>query len=286
MIAHVAEAGEGSGRVVLQLGPQMSPVAMQAALQVAQSFRSEIEGLYSDDGMLLELAKFPFAREISVAGTVKGPLDTVTLQRRQHRIAAAVLRRAAAAAESVGIRFTSSVRSADSTQALAEACAERGPWNMVTLSEPLGPQDGVKLREMFSSVWGTTGFVVVGRKTWRISGPVIAVVEDIERFSPLLRTAELIATSSASPVEMLIATHSAAHAIDMEAQARLILNSEVRDHVPLSIVSDATAHVIAETLRAHGAGFVIAHYDGIAMPSEGGESLLAENVEGPLLLVR
>lgn len=286
MIAHVAEAGEGSGRVVLQLGPQSSPLALEAAVQLARSFRSEIEGLYADDGKLLDLTAFPFAREISVAGTVKGPFDADVLRRRQHRIAAAALRRAATTAHQAGIRFTATLRGDDVTRALAGACAERGPWNMVALGEPLAGHDRVRLREMFANVWGTTGFVVVGPKAKRLSGPVVAIVEDIERFSPLLRTAEQIAGATASPVEVVLAAHSPAHAVDMEAQARLVLNSEGRDHVVIVTLADASAKSIGEAVRSLGAGFVIAHYDGIAVPSEGEETLLSENLEGPLLLVR
>lgn len=285
MIAHVAEAGEGSGRVVLQMGPLLSAVALDAALQVARSFRSEVEALYTDDGML-DLAAFPFAREISVAGAIKGPFDTDALRRRQHRTAAATLRRAASAARDAGIGFSSSVRPDDATSALAEACAERGPWNMVALGEPIGSHDVIKIREMFSSVWGTTGFVLTGPKATRTSGPVIAVVEDIERFAPLLRTAQHLAAAISSTPEVVLATDSPERLVQMEAQARLMLTDELQSTLPMSTVSFGGAPAIGEMLRARGAGFVIAHYDGIAVPSQGEDTLLAESLEGPLLIVR
>ena len=286
MIAHVAEAGEGSGRVVLQIGPKLSPVALEAALKLARSIRSEVEAVYTDDGMLLDLAAHPFAREISVSGAVKGAIDTVKLQRRQHRTAAATVRRTEAAAREAGIRISSSVHQQDTARALAEACAARGPWNMVALGEPLASHDRVRLREMFSSVWGTTGFVLTGQKARRTTGPVVAIVEDIERFSPLLRTAEHLAAATACASEILMAGHSVEQVIEMETQARLILNSEGHGNLPITSVANATAASIAQALRSLGAGFVIAAYDGIAMPSEGEETLLAEGLEGPLLLVR
>lgn len=286
MIAHVAEAGEGSGRVVLQIGPRLSPVALEAALQLARSFRSEIEALYTDDGMLLDLAAHPFAREISVSGTVKGAIDTDKLQRRQHRAAAATVRRAERAARDAGIRFSSSVHQQDAAGVLADACAARGPWNIVALGEPLAGHDRVKLREMFTSIWGTTGFVLTGPKARRTSGPVVAIVEDIERFSPLLRTAEHLAAANACATEVLMAGHSVEHVIEMEAHARIILNDEAHANLPITSVVNATATSIAHALRALGAGFVVAAYDGIAVPSEGEETLLAEGLEGPLLLVR
>jgi hypothetical protein len=286
MIAHVAEAGEGSGRVVLQIGPRLSPIALDAALQLARSFRSEIEALYTDDGMLLDLAAHSFAREISISGSVKGPIDTVTLQRRQHRTAAATVRRTESAAREAGIRITSSVHQQDAARALADACAARGPWNMVALGEPLANHDRVKLREMFSSVWGTTGFVLTGPNAKRITGPVVAIVEDIERFAPLLRTAEHLAAAAACATEVLMVGHSAEHVIEMETQARLMLSDDAFNNLPITSVSHASPAAIGNALRSLGAGFVIAAYDGIAVPSEGEETLLAENLEGPLLLVR
>lgn len=286
MIAHVAEAGEGSGRVVLQMGPQLSPVALDAAFQLARSFRSEVEGLYTNDNMLFDLAAFPFAREISIAGIVKGPFDTDNLKRRQHRAAAATMRRAAGAARRAGIRFTSSVRQDDAASALADACAERGPWNMVALGEPIGSHDRVKLREMFSSVWGTTGFVLIGPKAKRTSGPVVAVVEDIERLSPLLKTAEHLAAATSSTTEVVLVGQSPAEIIDMEAQVRLILSDDAHANLPIASISHGGASAIGQALRKIGAGFVIAQYDGIAVPSEGEDTLLAQNLEGPLLLVR
>ena len=69
MIAHVAEAGEGRGRVVLHLTHAApSPVAIEAAVRVARAFQSEIESLFVEDAALLDIAAFPFACEISLSG--------------------------------------------------------------------------------------------------------------------------------------------------------------------------------------------------------------------------
>ena len=48
MIAHVAEAGEDRGRVVLRLGSsgRLSDIALEAAMRVAQAFQSEIESVF------------------------------------------------------------------------------------------------------------------------------------------------------------------------------------------------------------------------------------------------
>lgn len=286
MIAHVAEAGEGSGRVVLQMGPQLSDVAVQAAMQVARSFRSEVEGFYTDGDMLIDLAAFSFAREISIGGAIKGPLDTTALLRRQHRAAAAIARRAAAVAHAAGVPFKSNVRQQDSAAVLAEACAQNGPWNMVALGEPFYAHDAVKLREMFASVWGTTGFVVTGPKARSISGPVVAVIEDAERFAPMLRTADHLAKAIGTSMRVVLVAQGADQVVELESHARIILKDEGYANLPMVTVSHGGAPAIGKALRAAHAGFVVAHYDGLAVPSEGDETLLGENLEGPLLLVR
>jgi hypothetical protein len=51
MIAHVAEAGENRGRVVLHIGAgrQVADIAIDAALRVALAYQSEIETLVVED---------------------------------------------------------------------------------------------------------------------------------------------------------------------------------------------------------------------------------------------
>jgi hypothetical protein len=286
MIAHVAEAGEGSGRVVLHMAADLSPVALDAALLLARGFRSEIEGLYTEDRKLFDLAAFPFAREISLTGTVRGPFDTGVLERRQRRTTAATLRRVHQAADEAGVRLTACVKPEDPLRALVTACAERGPWNVVVLGEPVGQGDMTRLSEMFASVWGTTAILVASREAKISAGPIVIVVEHIERFSPLLRTAEVLASVTAARIEAVLVGETQEHAADMEHHARLILGDDVHRGLPLTIVSRDGAAAVGEALRSLGAGFTVAQFNGIAVPADGEHSLLAEALAGPLLLVR
>ena len=61
MIAHVAAAGEGRGRVVLWLGSsaRTSSSAIDAAIVLARAFQSEVESLFVEDRQLFDLADFP-----------------------------------------------------------------------------------------------------------------------------------------------------------------------------------------------------------------------------------
>jgi hypothetical protein len=69
MIAHVAQSGEDRGRVVIQIRSRHpSAVAMQAAVQIARAFGSDLESLFVEDEQLFDCAAYGFVREISLSG--------------------------------------------------------------------------------------------------------------------------------------------------------------------------------------------------------------------------
>jgi hypothetical protein len=70
MIAHVAQIGEDSGRVVVQLGSaHPSTIALEAAVRIAQAFHSEIESVFVEDSQLFDCAAYSFVREEIQRGT-------------------------------------------------------------------------------------------------------------------------------------------------------------------------------------------------------------------------
>ena len=74
MIAHVAQAGEQRGRVVLQVSsPQPSAMALAAAIRVARAFNSELESLFIEDAQLFDCAAYGFVREVSISGRSTKP---------------------------------------------------------------------------------------------------------------------------------------------------------------------------------------------------------------------
>ena len=83
MIAHVAQADEQRGRVVLWLGAsdETQDTAVDAALRLAQAFESEIESVFIEDRQLFDLAALPFAREIPLSGRGSRAMTTDALTR-------------------------------------------------------------------------------------------------------------------------------------------------------------------------------------------------------------
>ncbi len=288
MIAHVAAAGEGRGRVVLWLGSsaQTSSTAIDAAMLLARAYDSEVESLFVEDQQLFELAGLPFARIISSGEEGWRALPSVDLEREIHFVGAALQRQIATTAREASVTYRSRVVRDDPMRALARACSETGPWNVVTIAEPFGAWKEERLRDLFSSVHGTTGVVIAGPMARRIQGPIIAVVEEIERLSPMLKVADRINEATGGPVKLLLVGDRKDELAWLEGEARLLFSDGEETPFEVVLVERGDTPAVAETLRRHRAGFVLAQYGGLTVPADGNLRPLSCALECPLLIVR
>lgn len=287
MIAHVAQKGEGRGRVVLQLGPSghVSETAVAAALKLAQAFQSEMEALFVEDRQLFDLASFPFVREIAFSGRTTRSLSTEDIARELQYLSASLTRKVVALARKQEIAIECRTVRDERVHALASACAENGPWNVVALAEPFLGREPNLLERLFGEVHGTTGIVVAGSRSGRTEGPVVAVVEEVDRVPPMLRTAERIAAVTGGDARLLLVAETPDRLAWMEGQARLALGpSNLALVTALAAHGDATA--VASRLREVRAGFAIAQFGGRLAPQDEDLARLIQLLEGPLLLVR
>ncbi len=287
MIAHVAEAGESRGRVVLQLcSGRPSPVAIEAAIRIARAFQSEIESLFVEDTQLIELSGFPFAKEISFSGRSMRALTSGDIERDIHLAFSEARRRIEASARRAEVPLRQTIVRGEPIKALAAACAECGPWNLVALAEPFTSPACPPLGQLFDAVSGTTGLIVVGPAARRTEGPVLVAVEDADRLTGMLRSAERLAgIDDGQIVAWLIADNETALAA-MEGQARLLLADREDVRVELADIARLTPAAVAELLRRLRPGFIVAQFGGMIIPSEGDLKPLAAGLECPLLLVR
>ena len=287
MIAHVAEAGEARGRVVLQLSTaNPSPFAIEAAVRVAQAFHSEIESLFVEDMQLLDLASFPFAREISLTGRRTRTICLSDMERDFRLVSTALQRQIETMARAADVPLRQRTVRAEPIAALATACAENGPWNVVALAEPFGPASALTPRELFEAVSDTTGLVLVGPKARRTQGPVVAAVEELDRLPGMLRAADrLIKVTNGSVVALLVAENEE-RLHWMEAQARLLLSERPDVRLVWAELTRGAGTGVAEALRRQKAGFVISQFGGVIVPDDGNLKPLAAALECPLFLVR
>ncbi|MGE0849223.1 MAG: hypothetical protein AB7O44_06305 [Hyphomicrobiaceae bacterium] len=287
MIAHVAETGENQGRVVLQLGSaRPSVIAMEAAVQIARAFQSEIESIFVEDKQLFDCAAYTFVREVSLTGRASRAVTADAMTRDLRLAAQAARRQLEAMARRAEVPLRSRVVRDEPLRALSIACAESGPWNVVALAEPFAPGNGSLLRQLIMEISGTTGLVMVGPKARRITGPVVAAVEDAQRIPVLLRAAERLAALDGAPIVLLLIAPDEERLAQIESHARLVVAEREDVRIELAAVAHGETAVAAEALRRLPIGFLICQFGGLVVPDEGDLRPLASVLECPLFLVR
>lgn len=287
MTAHVAEAAEARGRVVLHLRT-VNPhaVAIEAAVRVAQAFQSGIESLFVEDAQIFDLASFPFAREISLTGRRSRAISSDELEHEFRLAFASIQRRIAELARAAEVPIRQRIVRDDPIAALASTCAECGPWNVVALAEPIGTMSGEALRQLFEAVSDATGLVIVGPNARRTSGPVIVAVEDIDRLPSMVRAGERLASATGGSLVILLIADDEERLHWMEGQARLLLGERTDVQIVRASSARGAAEVAAEALRRLKGGFVISQFGGLVVPADRDLRALAASLECPILLVR
>lgn len=287
MIAHVAAADEAKGRVVLELrSGRPSPVAIDGAFRVARAFSSEIESLFVVDENVIALASYPFAAEISYDGRARRTLTPPSVETGLRQLAALLERRIRRLAAELDVPFRARVMTSSPVAALAAACAERGPWNVIAFAEAIGAASGPHLAEVLEKVEGTTGLVLVGPNAVRVSGPVLILAESAEHLPAIIRTSERLAEVEAMPLKVLLIARGAENLVWLEAEARLALQEEPTVEIETLPDHRDSPEVIAEAVRRARPGFVVARFGGLAVPSEGSLAPILSGLECPLLIVR
>ncbi|MFA5899240.1 MAG: hypothetical protein WC829_09020 [Hyphomicrobium sp.] len=291
MIAHVAAADERSGRVVLWLTgtAPVSRVAIDAAMILGQAFQAEVESLYVEDTQLFDLAEFPFARVIGGTGGEWQPLPQASLEREMRFAAAALHRQVAEAGAAVSVACHARIVRDEPMRAVARACAENGPWNLVVVGEPLAAGDEARLAALFDQVRDTTGAVITGPLARRARGPVVAVVEDFERLGPMLKSAQRLSETTGGDVKLTLVGDRRDELAWMEGEARLLCasgeDSEIAAFESVLAANDDPAP-LAAVLQRYKPGMAIAQYGGRLIAPGVNLRPLCAALECPLLLVR
>ena len=289
MIAHVAEAGEARGRVILRISEASpSPIALRAAVHIARAYDSEIEGLFVCDEQVFDMAGFAFTQVVSPSGRVARHMDQRDIARAYSGIERSVAARlqALAGASDVPCRCRS-VRD-EPLRALTAACAERGPWNVVTFAEAFDSRGYDELAGVFESVRDVTALVIVGARARLVEGPVVIVLDEAAALTNAIRTARRIAAISESDIEVLIAGNRDGAIDDLDGDARLALADG--DDSPVRILRGDGLHgepaAIAEAVRRLAPGFVIARFKSVFAADRLALRVVLSALECPLLLTR
>ncbi len=221
MTAHVAEASEGSGRVLLWLDPNIltAPQAIEASVRLAAAYRSELETVDVAPPHIAFADGVPIRR----VGARMSPAAAAALDEDTARSRLATRQRRAV--DELAFEFDVPVvhtnAAGDAIDRLAEMCTARGPWNVVALSRTPSASIATLIADVFANVSGATGVLVGSRRQSAWSGRVAVVAEDGERLPSMLRAAERIAGKSGS-THLIVAAPTQSAFDDLESQARLL----------------------------------------------------------------
>jgi hypothetical protein len=287
MIAHVAASGEERGRVVVWLptAGRASPPVIEAAMMLARAFGSEVESLFVEDRQLFDLAQFPFARQLA-SGEGWRSMAAPDLEHELRFVGAALQRQVADAAKRAAIPCRARTMRDDPLGALAKACAENGPWNVVAIAEPFAATDDKRLREVFASVSDTTGVMVAGATARISSGPVVAAVEHLERLGPMLKAAERLARAANCDVKLMLVGNRPNDLSELEGRARLLFGESGGPELETVLAARGDVAAVAGAVRRHKAGLVQAQYGGLVVSGEDTPRSLTAALPCPLLVVR
>lgn len=272
----------------MSLGPEgfASASAISAAVNLAQAFGSEIESLFIEDQALFDATAISCAREIVAVGRGVRPLSADVLARDLALAATAMHREVAAAATAGEILIVCNVVRDSPIDALAQACAINGPWNVVAMAHPEATIRRYGMANLFATIDGTTGFVLAGLRARPGHGPVVAMIEEVERVAPMLRAAERLAAISRSDTALLVVSSDRDERHFMEGQVRLALGSNAGDRILGNVDCHAQVEALAAEINGLHAAYVVAQFGADAISGDDDLLTFVRLLHAPLFLVR
>lgn len=310
MTAHVAEANEARGRVILRVSAwSPNDIAIQAAMLVANAFNSEVEILLVEDSQRIDFARFPFAKEFSLRGGAPRAVSADAVRGEIHAAFASARQRVATVAADLEVPTYEHVVRDDPLQALVSACARRGPWNMIAIAETIDSQKPSLLDDVFDAVRDATGVIVAGpaadtqaevhRRSGRkagakragarsraASGPVVLAVEDLAHIQGMLRAGRYIAAALETEIVVLLIAETDDELTFLEGEVRLLLAGDPDVRLARSGATFGNQAAVAEVIRRQESCFLIAQYGGAIAPRRRSLRPLTNALPCPVLLVR
>ncbi len=292
MIAHVAEASEASGRVLLWLEPGAvsMPQMFEASVHIAKAYSAALETVVIDAPAPCAMDGIPSAH-VSVLGKSSKPsLNLANVLDSRALLAERQRREVESRAADAGVFITHASAGGDAIDRLAEMCLQRGPWNIVAVSRPPSAELPGILSSILANVSGATGVVVAGR---RCAGQALApltpnlavVIEDAERMPSMLRAAERL-VKPGGRIHVMIAAETAAAYAELDHQVRLVTAA-----MPLCLLQPGGPDFGVtgswdDALFRLRACFVIARFGGTLLGDNRALTRLLTISPAPFLLVR
>ncbi|MGF1649518.1 MAG: hypothetical protein ACFCUN_03630 [Hyphomicrobiaceae bacterium] len=235
MIAHVAEATEAKGRVIVRLTGDREAGAVRAAFEIAEAYAAAVELLVVDDENIERALRFPFVRTLSFHGRETFRVSPRFHAVGHHKLVSDAERLARRLSEERNVAFKASVSTDDPRRAISVACAAEGPWNLVVLPAADHRRSLAEARAILDEDLGATAVALIppsgnqDRLYARNPASLAVLLEDVGSISALLQAADRFAVQAAAlhgraRIAMFcVGPQGRPGAGEIEAAARLVL---------------------------------------------------------------
>jgi hypothetical protein len=284
MIAHVAEASERSGRVVLWLDPeaQCSAAFLETPVRLAAAYGAEVE-------TVVVAPSGEDADDLPIRRIGRGGVSEAALSQSEHRRFGLLTQRYRRAVEEAGARHRVKVRHTeacgDAVDRISEMCLARGPWNIVALGRVPAFGGHALISALLANVGGATGFLLCGEPRAAAGSRVVVIVEDADRLPSMLRAAERLSGSGGS-IHVVIGAETAAEHAELDAQARLLTAGSKGVAFEKAGPTFGVPGALTEIVARMKPSLVMARFGGSALADGRELSRASAATRAPILLVR
>lgn len=263
-----------------------SRAALEAAAQLARAIGAELSGLYVEDADLLEMCRYPFAREIGMLPVQSRRLDSRDLEK-DFRIQAEQIRRMMALlARDTDINWSLTVRRGRVVSEILEQAPNADLVVLGRLGRSLtGTQLGSTVRCLIEQ---GRGMALILREGLKLLSPVITVYTGSDLSKRAVHTASRVAFAVEGHMEILIPAETEDKFAELRDEILLMLETDpllegkkirfrrIRTHVAAALVT---------VLRAEYRQPIVLPVDAINGDAEAIQQLI-NRIDNPVLLVQ
>jgi nucleotide-binding universal stress UspA family protein len=263
-----------------------SRAALEAAIQLAEAIGAEISGLYVEDADLLEVCRYPFAREIGMFPAESRRLESADLER-DFRIQAERIRRMMALlTENRAIHWSLTVRRG---QVAREILALATSADLVVMGRLGCSMSGGRLGSTVNRlIEAGRGMALLLKEGLRLHAPVITVYTGSALSKRAGEMARRLAQAAGGTMEVLIPASGDA---EFEILREEVLSAAAADpdmegmRIAFRRIRTDVAAALINVLRAEYRQPVVLPVDAIDGDAETVQSLLGR-IDNPVLLVQ
>ncbi|MEX2615143.1 MAG: universal stress protein [Alphaproteobacteria bacterium] len=267
--------------VALDSGTTVS-AGLEVAAELAGRLRAELQGLFVEDGDLLQVAALPFTTQVNLMTGGSLPLESADLELQMARLASAARRRLSAAAERGHVPWSFRIVRGRIAQEVA-AAAETVDLVIVEGGLHRGPvlaRLGLPAR---TTIQNLRRPVLVLRAGRHLTGPVAVVFDGTEIGEKALQLADIL-TPDNNALTILFPEANPENRQALEARARELLGP-AGNAAHFRTLRAASLPALCEAAHGQKAGLLVLGADSPLLPRSNAAEIL-DSLDCPVLLVR